>query len=69
MDNKKIIRVWGISLIVLGAMTIILVGTKIAGIELPEMAIRVMGVLELVALAVFGYTTARRFITKSNRRC
>ncbi len=69
MGNKKIIRVWSISLIVLGVVTIILAGTKIAGIELPDMAIRVMGVLELVVLAVFGYTTARRFITKNNRGC
>lgn len=69
MNNKKIIRVWSISLIVLGVVTIILASTRIMGIELPDMVIRILGVLDLIALAVFGYTTASRFIHKSNRVC
>ena len=53
----------------LGVVTIILASTKIMGIELPDMVIRILGVLDLIALAVFGHTTASRFIHKSNRVC
>ena len=52
--------VWSISLIVIGIATFILAGTSIAGIDLPDVAVRILGIADLVALLILAYSTIRK---------
>ena len=48
---------WSISLFVIGIATIILAGLKIVGVELPDVLIRIIGIVDLISLPVLSYTT------------
>lgn len=62
--NSKIINImWSISLIIIGIATIILAGANIVAIELPDIAVRVLGVIDLVSLPVLVFSTVKK--TKS----
>ena len=60
MDTKKINIMWGISLFVISVATIITAVANILGAELPDTAVRMMGVLQLIALPVFAYSTVKK---------
>ena len=51
---------WSLSLLVIGIATVILVGSNIIGIALPDIAVRITGVIDLIALPVLAYTTVKR---------
>jgi hypothetical protein len=57
---KKNNRVWSISLIVIGIATFILAGASIVGIDLPDVAVRILGIADLVALPILAYSTIRK---------
>ena len=46
---------WSISLFVIGIATIILAGLKIVGVELPDVLIRIIGIVNLISLPVLTY--------------
>lgn len=52
-EKMSIDLVWCISLIVIGLATFILAGTNIVGIELPDVAVRILGIVDLLALPFF----------------
>lgn len=52
--------VWCVALIIIGAGTIILAGTNILGIGLPDIVTRIIGVIDLVAIPVLAYTTVQK---------
>ncbi len=58
--KKKNDLVWSISLLVIGIATIILAGTNIVGVQLPDIAVRITGVMELIALPVLAFTTVKK---------
>ena len=60
MKNKNTL-LWSISLIVIGAATLILAGSNIIGIELPDVIVRIIGIVDLIALPVLAYTTVKKF--------
>ena len=60
MKNKNDL-IWGSSLFIIGLATIILAGSRIMGIELADVVIRIMGMIDLVALPFLGYATVRKF--------
>lgn len=63
MNSKKsniINIVWAISLIVIGITTLIFVGSNIVRIELPDIAVRVLGVVDLAALPVLAFSTVKK---------
>lgn len=63
--NSKIINImWSISLIIIGIATIILAGTNIIAIELPDIAVRVLGVVDLVSLPVLVFSTVKKAKSK-----
>ncbi len=64
MELKKAGRVWAISLFVAGIATIILVGSNLAGVRLPDVMVRIIGVLDLIALFTLSFLTARKFIKR-----
>ena len=51
---------WSISLIVIGVATLILTVTNIIGIELPDIVIRIIGTIDLIALPFLAYTTVKK---------
>lgn len=60
METKRNKALWAASLMVIGAATLLLFGFKLAGIPLPDPAVRVLGVMELAALPVLMFTTVQK---------
>lgn len=59
--KKRNDLLWSISLLVIGIATIILSGSNIIGIELPDIIVRIIGVIDLLFLPVLAYTTVKKF--------
>ena len=64
MNSKIINIIWSISLLVTGIATIILAGANIIAIELPDSAVRVLGVSALVSLPVLVFSTITKVKSK-----
>ena len=45
---------------VIGLATIILAGSNIVGIELPDVAVRIFGIVDLIALPFLAYSTVKK---------
>ena len=58
--KKRNDLLWSLSLLVIGIATVILAGSNIIGIELPDIAVRIIGVIDLIALPVLAYTTVKK---------
>ena len=58
--DKKNKRLWSISLLIISVVTLILAVCKFVGIELSDVAVRIMGVLDICALPVLVYTSIKR---------
>lgn len=58
--KKKNDLIWGISLIIIGIATVILAGSNVIGLKLPDIAVRIIGIVDLVALPVLAYTSVRK---------
>lgn len=59
---KRINQVWSVSLMVIGLTTLVVAGSRILGITLPDAAVVAAGVLDLIALPVLSFTTVRKLI-------
>ena len=59
--KKRNDLLWSMSLLVIGIATVILAGSNIIGIALPDIAVRITGVIDLIALPVLAYTTVENF--------
>ena len=58
--DKKNKRLWSISLLIISVVTLILAVCKFVGIELSDVAVRILGVLDICALPVLVYTSIKR---------
>ena len=58
--KKKSDLMRSISLIAIGIATIILACANIVGIDLPDMLVRLLGIVDLVALPILVYSTIKR---------
>ena len=58
--KKKNDLIWSISLMVIGIATFILAGSNIIGFKLPDIAIRVLGIVDLIALPFLAYSTVKK---------
>ena len=67
MMEKTLKFWWGLSLVVIGCATLALAVCSIAGIDLPDAAVRILGVLDLCALPVLMFTTVRLHARKKDR--
>ncbi len=52
---------WSLSLLIIGVATVILAGSNVIGIELSDVAARMVGIVDLIALPVLAYTTLKKF--------
>ncbi|PRR82512.1 hypothetical protein [Clostridium vincentii] len=59
MNNKRNRTMWGISLFIIGIATIINAFSSLLGIELPDILVRVVGVITIVALPVLVYSSVK----------
>lgn len=59
MEKKKNLM-WSLSLITIGITSIILNGSNIFGLELPDLLTRVLGIINLIAIPVLIYSTVKR---------
>ena len=66
MESKKINLMWGISLLVIGVATMILMGARSAGIELPHIAVVMIGIAELTALPVLAFSTVKKMVNRKS---
>ncbi len=60
MEKKKNLM-WSLSLMLIGITSIILNGSSLLGIELPDMLTRVLGIINLIALPFLAYSTVKKF--------
>ena len=58
--KKKNDLVWSISLMLIGIATFILAGANVVGIELPDVAVRILGIVDLIALPFLAYSTVKK---------
>ena len=58
--KKKNDLVWSISLMLIGIATFILAGANVVGIELPDVAVRILGIVDLIALPFLVYSTVKK---------
>ena len=58
--KKKNDLMWCFCLMIIGVATIILAGSNIIGIELPDITVRIIGIVDLIALPVLAYTTVKK---------
>lgn len=60
MMDKKNTMLWSLSLLIISIVTVIGAVCKIAGIELPDVAVRIMGVIDICAIPVLVYTSIKK---------
>ena len=65
MSAKNNNRLWAASLIVIGVATVLLLALRVAAGSVPDLALRLLGVVELIALPVLAFTTVRKLTRKS----
>lgn len=58
--KKKNDLMWCFTLMIIGIATVILAGSNIIGIELPDIAVRIIGIVDLISLPVLAYTTVKK---------
>lgn len=52
--------IWGISLILIGIATLVIAGSNIIGLTLPDAVVRILGIIDLIALPFLVYTTVKK---------
>ena len=62
MKNVKPTKAWSFSLIISSVCSLIIAITGVIGIELPDMAKRIFGIIMLIALPVMVYTSVKMFM-------
>lgn len=60
MDPKKINMMWAASLMAIGFVTIMLAGSDIIGIELPDVMVKTLGLIALIFLPVLVFSTVKK---------
>jgi hypothetical protein len=51
---------WSISLIVIGVGTFVISAASIAGFDLPDIVVRILGIADLIALPVLVFATVKK---------
>lgn len=63
--NKTNTRLWGVSLIVISVIAFVLAVCNMVDIELPDAAVRIMGVLDICVIPVFVYTSIKNIMKRN----
>lgn len=66
MTGKTNTRLWwGLSLFVISVIALILVVCNMIEIELPDVVVRIMGVLDICAIPVLVYTSIKNIMKRN----
>lgn len=60
MESKRTNRMWAISLLVVVIASVILVGSNLVEVKLPDIVLRILGILDLIALFTLSFFTAKK---------
>lgn len=66
MDSKRNKTIWGISLLIVGIATIINSFSSLLGIELPDILVRLMGIIMIFAIPLLVYSSIKTLINSKN---
>ena len=58
--DKKHTGLWSLSLIIISVVTVIWAVCNLVNIELPDVIVRIMGVLDICAIPVLVYTSIKK---------
>lgn len=61
MNDKKINILWGLSLLIINVISVTLLALKFLWIDIPTAVTIILGVIDLVCVAVLAYTTVKKF--------
>lgn len=67
MEHKIMTRIFGISLLTLGICGIITGVSNIIGAQLPDTVVRIIGIIDLVAVVPLTVSFVRLYIIKKNK--
>lgn len=65
MSGKTLNLMWSLSLMVIGATSLILAVSNIIGAELPDILTRILGIADLIALPFLIFSTVKKAVRKS----
>lgn len=68
MNKRLWTRIWAAGLIINGLLTVVMMINNIAGLGFPDAAIRIMGAVQLMGLAMLGFGFVKLEIWKSGRK-
>ena len=60
MNEKALHTLWGVSLMVIGVATVLIVGSNLFQLQLPDSVTGLLGILELVSLPILAFTTVKK---------
>ena len=60
MNEKALHTLWSISLMVIGVATVLIVGSNLFQLQLPDSVTGLLGILELVSLPILAFTTVKK---------
>ena len=60
MNEKALHTLWSVSLMVIGVATVLIVGSNLFQLQLPDSVTGLLGILELVSLPILAFTTVKK---------
>lgn len=67
MSKKITTRIFGISLLILGICAIITSVSNIVGAQLPDVAVRIIGIIDLIVIVPLVVSYVHLYIIKKNK--
>ena len=67
MKLKLVNLLWGVSLAVIGVGSVLFSVSGIAGFPLPDLLVRILGILNLAALPVLAFSTVKKVQLSAQR--
>ena len=68
MKKSPVYAAFCISLMVVGVLGIVTGVCNIAGIELPDIVVRIIGIVDIIAVPVLSFSFVRLFIMKKDNK-
>ena len=60
MNEKALHTLWCVSLMVIGVATVLILGSNLFQLQMPDSVTGLLGILELVSLPILAFTTVKK---------
>lgn len=57
--DKKVRILWSVSLLIIACVTLIIAVSNMTSLELPDIAVRILGILDLLSIPVLVYSSIK----------